>query len=191
MKFKHELCVCPTKLKKILFTVGAAANIDHNPLATTVKQHSFHETAISLTQFPTANNPGIDRERFSICQEFIKKRTVETLPPEYMEIPPSALITSQPTIPSVEGPLKAEATVSFSSVEIEKDWFKSVELLQGKNKLEIKDIISWAAFRVSTQPPLCRSMSITALLPLFTEPTHSTAIDTRCNESCPKGNQSC
>ena len=144
-QFKHELCVCPTKLKKTLFTVGAVDNIDHNPSARTAK-HSFHGTVISLSQFPTANNPGTDRERCSITQEFINKRTVETLPPEYMEILPSALITSQPTIPSVEEQLKAEATASLSSVEIEKDWLECVELLQGKNTLEVEDIISWAAF---------------------------------------------
>ena len=142
---------------------------------TRTAKHSFHGTATCL-QFPTANNPGIDRERFSTAQEFINKRTGETLPPEYMETPPSALITCQPTIPSVEGPLKAEAAASLSSVEIEKDWLKCVEVLQGKNTLEVKDIISWAAFHASRQPPLCRPMSIITLLPLLTEPTHSTAM---------------
>ena len=49
--------VCPSLLRKGLFTVGALDNIDHNPSSTTAKG-SFHGTGISLFQFPTRYNKG-------------------------------------------------------------------------------------------------------------------------------------
>ena len=52
--------VSPICLKKQLFTVGAIDNLDYNPSSTT-SQSSFHGTGISLIQFPTKDNPGIDR----------------------------------------------------------------------------------------------------------------------------------
>ena len=51
-QFKVDKIVCPTMLRKGIFTVAALDNIDHNPSSTTAKG-SFHGTGISLMQFPT------------------------------------------------------------------------------------------------------------------------------------------
>ena len=57
MRFEDEGVVCPSHLRKSLFTVGALDNIDHN-LSSTTAQGSFHGTGISVFQFPTASNSG-------------------------------------------------------------------------------------------------------------------------------------
>jgi len=41
-QFEADGVVCPSKLKKSLFTTGSVDNIDHNPNSRTAKD-SFHE----------------------------------------------------------------------------------------------------------------------------------------------------
>ena len=62
-QFEDEGVVCPAKLRKGLFVVGALDNLDYNPSSTTA-QDSFHGTGISVFQFPTINNSGICRNLF-------------------------------------------------------------------------------------------------------------------------------
>jgi len=64
-QFEADGVVCPSKLKTSLFTTGSVDNIDHNPSSRTVKD-SFHGTAISLTEHPTNDLDGIDRNRVLI-----------------------------------------------------------------------------------------------------------------------------
>lgn len=59
-RYEREQVVCPSKLRKGLFTTAAVDNIDHNPSSTTCKDSS-HGTAISLVQNPTTVSPGNDR----------------------------------------------------------------------------------------------------------------------------------
>ena len=54
-RFEDDDIVCPSQLRKNLFTVGALDNIDHN-LTSTTAQGSFHGTGISVFQFPTVDN---------------------------------------------------------------------------------------------------------------------------------------
>ena len=56
-RYLEEGLVCPSVLRKGLFTTAAIDNIDHNPSATTAKS-SFHGTGISLFQHPIGNNSG-------------------------------------------------------------------------------------------------------------------------------------
>ena len=60
-RFEDDDIVCPSQLRKNLFTVGALDNIDHN-LTSTTAQGSFHGTGISVFQFPTVDNAGICRD---------------------------------------------------------------------------------------------------------------------------------
>ena len=53
-QFEQLGLVCPSSLRKFLFTVGALDNIDHNPSATTA-HGSFHGTAMSIFQFPATS----------------------------------------------------------------------------------------------------------------------------------------
>ncbi len=81
----HSVCsqyqandvVCPSQLRQGLFVVGAVDNIDHDPSSTTSRS-SFHGTGISITQFPTANNLGVEIEPVTtVASQLI------VLPPSY------------------------------------------------------------------------------------------------------------
>ena len=67
-QFEEEGVVCPSKLKRSLFTTANVDNIDHNPSARTAKD-SFHGTAISLTQHPSTDREGISRDRVVISPD--------------------------------------------------------------------------------------------------------------------------
>ena len=57
--------MCPSKLKKSLFTVGSVDNIGHNPSPRTAKD-SFHGTVISHIEHLANDFDGIDRNRVII-----------------------------------------------------------------------------------------------------------------------------
>lgn len=63
----EEEVVCPTTLRKGLFTTCAVDNLDHNPSATTA-QSAFHGTGISLFQHPSIDEKGEDRNLIQIFQ---------------------------------------------------------------------------------------------------------------------------
>lgn len=67
----EEEVVCPTTLRKGLFTICAVDNLDHNPSATTA-QTSFHGTGISLFQHPSTGEKGEDRNMAQIIQSGTK-----------------------------------------------------------------------------------------------------------------------
>ena len=74
--------VCPTKLKRYVFTARAVDNIDRNPNARNA-MNSFHWTAISMVQFPTQEKPGTDMQPILINHDFINKNALNLLPAEY------------------------------------------------------------------------------------------------------------
>ena len=86
-QFEADGVVCPSKLKKSLFTTGSVDNIDHNPSSRTATD-SFHGTAISLTDHPTNDFDGIARNRVLINADLPKRKTVSNLPEAYTGIQP-------------------------------------------------------------------------------------------------------
>ena len=86
-QFEDDGIVFPSKLKKSLFTTGSVDNIDHNPSSRTAKD-TFHGTAISLTEHPTNDFGGIDRNRVLINPDLPKRKTVSNLPDAYTAIQP-------------------------------------------------------------------------------------------------------
>ena len=81
-QFANEKVVCPSNLRRGLFTVAAVDNIDHNPSSTT-SSGSFHGTAISLFQARTCIDDGEKRE-LPISETGHMKIS---LPDEYTTIP--------------------------------------------------------------------------------------------------------
>lgn len=59
-KYVKEGVVCPSLLRKGLFTTAVMDNIDHNPSATTATT-SFHGTSVSVFQHPTKESSGEER----------------------------------------------------------------------------------------------------------------------------------
>lgn len=59
-QYSSDNLVCPPDLCGGLFLVAAIDNIDRN-LSSSTAAASFHGTAISIVQFPTVDNAGVDR----------------------------------------------------------------------------------------------------------------------------------
>ena len=159
--------VCPTHLRKGLFTVGAMDNIDHNA-STTTAYSSFHGTGISIIQFPTASNT---------CTAIEPVSTTATkgiiLPQSYAVVPAVALNQSRAAVmericENITGNL-----VDGMLQEIK--WLNnSLDLLQ--SNWESNKPMTWASFHASFQLPVMTPPAITALLPLFNEKADTPAM---------------
>jgi len=79
-----------------LFTVGAIDNLDHNLSSLTAKG-SFHGTAISLFQFPSAANPGMKQTDINLNSIDAKRNHL--LPNSYTIVPAVALKTTSVSVP--------------------------------------------------------------------------------------------
>uniref|UniRef100_UPI00358FC12B uncharacterized protein isoform X2 n=1 Tax=Myxine glutinosa TaxID=7769 RepID=UPI00358FC12B len=62
-RYEEDAVVCPSLLRKGLFTASAMGNIDHDPTATTANT-SFHDSNISIFQHPSIANTGEECEPF-------------------------------------------------------------------------------------------------------------------------------
>ena len=101
--FENDDDVVPGNLRSGLFTIGAKDNIDKNSSCTVSKFH-YHGTSLSLFQFSTYNNPGIERhyEKYvEIPSSMSKKvRELPTFYTEYKEINdlPDTVFAAVPTV---------------------------------------------------------------------------------------------
>ena len=175
MLYEREKVVCPPALWKGIFTAGMVDNIDHNPSSRTAKD-SFHGTGVSIVQFPTSDNPGMDRNIKIIDPDIPKMKDIMQLPDSYTEIVPFALYDDGVKVPLVNRPVVPGADSMVASREKEEQWLKKVEDLYKKNELSNNDNMSWAAYHASQQADYDREVSRLALLPLFKEEAHSVAM---------------
>ena len=97
-RFEIEQVVCPTSLRKGLFTTAAVDNIDHNPSSTTSKD-SFHGTGISLFQHFSNQLPGEEREAVTLEQTTSGTKAVSQLPESFTNLPPVVLQNKDPPVP--------------------------------------------------------------------------------------------
>ena len=164
-RFQHEDIVCPSHLRKGLFTVGALDNINHNPSSTTA-QGSFHGTAISIFQFPTTGNAGILRDPLDIPSHLDSPDY--SLPESYVNVPAVTTKINELIVPPVVCTDIVDSHLKKAKEEEVKWTDHSAELL-AKDKLDVNDFLYWAAFNASTQPGPEDPTSVVALLPLFFE----------------------
>ena len=59
--YYNRNCFFPKILKQDIFTIMMKDNIDMNARSTFIKSH-YHGTSLSIVQFPTNENPGINLE---------------------------------------------------------------------------------------------------------------------------------
>ena len=95
-QFQVDTIVCPSQLRKQLFTCGTLDNVDHNPSPATALS-SFHGSAISLVQFPQKNNIGICHEPLTLDRGFTVKKLV--LPQSFSVVPTVALNAATTSVP--------------------------------------------------------------------------------------------
>ena len=165
---KNADIVCPTNLRRQIFTVAALDNLDHNPTSRTASS-SFHGTGISLFQFPTSEKPGLHQE----CLKINSKKPGESsivgpiLPHSYTSVPPVGLnLVTQPPVkvvqPVVRGSFDAER-------QHEEAWMKAVnDILYVNSDLESGTPTMWSSFHAARSDVVGQpEKSIEALLPLF------------------------
>ena len=155
-------------LRKGISTVAALDNIDHNPSSTTAKG-SFHETGISLIQFPTKENEGTSRGIY-MCLPILSSQKVSL--PESFTCVPAIYLDQMPFVPDL-----LTSTTEFSgnlepAKAKENCWIEHALPLLYLNKLK-DHALSWAAYHASVQP---NPSAIIALLPLFLEKADSPAM---------------
>lgn len=174
--YEKEGVVCPPKLRKNIFTTGQVDNIDHNPSSRTAK-NSFHGTAISLTQHPSLDSQGEEREQVPQDNTPTKSKVVNSLPEFYTTVTP---VTDEGKkdlfCPKVTGSFKPKQDLINKSIKEEEKWLKRVDELLLKEKLEEKDYLSWSAYFASEQNVVLRPNAITSLLPLFEDNAHTMAM---------------
>ena len=170
--------VCPSKLRGKLFTTAAVDNIDHNTSSTS-SHSSFHGTAISLVQHPSKNESGISRAVDKVDpSKTSSSKTISELPSTYSDIAPMALPNNKLQAPAVpqHSLTSLETPSNGDTVYEEKDWLAHAQELVIKQKLDVKDFISWAAFRASKCLPSTYIPAIITLLPMFPETSSSLAM---------------
>ena len=139
-QFEADGVVCPSKLKKSLYTSGSVDNIDHNPRSRTAKD-SFHGTAISLTEHPTNDFDGIARNRVLINADLPKSKTVLNLPEAYTGIQP--YIETEPKkdyfVPGGCTANKPQSDLVTKNMKCKYQWLNKVNKLLEKEK----ECLSW------------------------------------------------
>lgn len=97
---KEENVVCPSNLKKNIFTITALDNIDFKATSNT-SSDEFHGTGISVFQTPTVENPGVCREFLTSFKDVSRggDRSVPNMPDFYSNVPECTLPNEKPPVP--------------------------------------------------------------------------------------------
>ena len=179
-QFQEDGVVCPPKLRKDVFTTAGIDNIDHNPSSTTASD-SFHGTAISLVQHPTATNKGTERGINVISGTAQEVKDISQLPLAFYNVPPAVLRANDPIVPEppsgyirLEDGMMTPADVREEEEEFQ--WLRNAKELASKATLEKTDFISWEAFHACRQPTTAHIPAVISLLPMFYENAHSVAM---------------
>ncbi|KAK3740395.1 hypothetical protein QZH41_000916 [Actinostola sp. cb2023] len=171
-RFERDGVVCPPKLRSGLFTTAAVDNIDHNPSSTTARD-SFHGTAISLAQHPTADVPGTTRGINVIDGTPQAQRKITPLPSQYTDVQPTILRNKEIYAPPLVTQMKTIHNTPHYGYDKEIHWLGNVDALLGKESLDADDFISWAAFHASNVQPSLHEPAIISLMPMFLEHAHT------------------
>ena len=178
-QFKVDGVVCPPKLHSGLFTSAAVDNLDYNPTSTTAKE-SFYGTGISLFQHPSHESEGIDRGVVVIGQSTssaCRDHSVAPLPSEYTDVPPASIKTKEFVAPKVDGSVQPTDLQSITEAKLrEQEWLKAVMSAITDDESDGVPWISWSAYHASIQEASIPLAAINALLPLFMDSAHSTAM---------------
>ena len=174
--FEKEGVLCPPKLRKDVFTTSAIDNIDHSSSSTTTSD-SFHGTAISLVQRPTATIKGTERGTNVIDGTVQEVKAISELPIEFCNVPPAVLLVNDPIVPDLPSCYIGLEHGTMAPVDVPEEeefqWPRNAKELASKATLEKGDFISWAAFHTCCQPTTAYVPVVISLLPMFYENAHS------------------
>jgi hypothetical protein len=169
--YTDQNVVCPPQLHRDLFTVAAVDNLDHNPSSNT-SSDSFHGTAISLFQHPhgeTATAPVCELDLSGIADRKDRPR----LPTWYTNVPPDASRTRESPVFCSAAVDARNDSIALRSCPLEFQWLSEVRLLIENDA--VGECMTWSAHHATkSQSPSPKCLS--AVLPLFPDPSHSTAM---------------
>ncbi|CAG9762637.1 unnamed protein product [Ceutorhynchus assimilis] len=177
---EEEGVVCPSSLKKGLFTVAAIDNIDHNPSSTT-SAGSFHGTGIFVFQLPFKEEEATIRN-FQISFEDVANnlRSVPNLPDSFAVVPDYIFHNKQPAPSSCSEDIaqRMRASVNVMSMwHLESDWLSHIHVQMNELCEKMPQNISWSSFRSNeVKDNVTILKSISTLLPLFYEKSTSPAM---------------
>ena len=173
--FEQSGVVCPTVLRKDLFTTGNLDNIDHNPSSTSSKT-SFHGTAISLTQHVTNEFSGGELHNAPIIDNnSVRSITIKPILESYSTVPPATFPNDIPMPNTTEGRAIPDESIRDYDDQ-QQSWAKVVNELLKKPELGAHDNISWSAHFATLQDSCQRPPAISGLMPLFRDNAHSLAM---------------
>ena len=172
--------VCPPSLRKGLFTSSAVDNIDHNPSSTTAHD-SFHGTGVSLFQQPTAQVPGVCRNRVSLDQATSTgTKSVSELPESYSQVPPVLLPNKNPSVPLVQSDMRGNGKTVAKAITQEFEWLEEVKeaVSNASQGVPKKKCISWSVYHSNQDGNEDKNLepAISSLLPLFPDKAKSAAM---------------
>lgn len=168
---EEEEVVCPTLLRKGLFTTCAVDNLDHNPSSTTAKS-SFHGTGMSLFQHPSPDSRGEDRILPQTQRSGTKSKKVPSLPEYYTNVPPASFGQSNPVPVSSESVGHSQLVLP-NHLCLEYQWLQKVCLSMDTEEAVS---LSWPAHHASMERNPHFEISLSAMMPLFPESAHSVAM---------------
>ncbi|KAK3918979.1 Chromosome-associated kinesin KIF4 [Frankliniella fusca] len=169
---KEENVVCPSNLKKNVFTVAAIDNVDYNPSSTT-SRGSFHGTSISLFQLVASDADGVTRTFQKNYNDVDTSgyRGVPMLPDSYATVPDFVLPKKDATPGTCSEDLGSNMIyhgTMLDTIQREEAWLQHLKnLITNEDGGGIGNI-SWSAFHASREF-IPHAPSINALLPLFYE----------------------
>lgn len=144
----HSRVTSRALLAPSVFWFGSftTAGIDNIPSSTTASD-SFHGTAISLVQHPTATNKGTERGINVISGTAQEVKAISQLPLAFYNVPPAVLRVNDPIVPEPpSGYIRLEdgmMTPADVREEEEFQWLRNAKELASKATLEKTDFISW------------------------------------------------
>ena len=106
--------VCPSSLRRNLFTTQAVDNIDHNPSSRTAKD-SWHGTAISTSQHLKDKDDGTIWQPLDLQKDKLQSKLLKQLPTEYTSISPYVLKNKNIVTPTKAG-TSQEVSIELSFV---------------------------------------------------------------------------
>ena len=168
--YTEEGVVCPSVLRKGLFTTAALDNIDPRSSSTTAKS-SFHGTGISLFQHPTNSQRGEQRDLLHIAGTPATKK-VPPLPEAYTNVRPAYFKDATPVQTGSQNMLPLKPEILLQNLKMEFQWLEHVNVTED---IEGGLAVTWAIHHAFKRRGLEFRPSISALLPLLPEQAHSIA----------------
>ena len=184
--YQQYNCFFLNVLKKGLFTVMMKDNIDMNARSTFVKSH-YHGTSLSVVQFPTIENPGINLENGTQSEQNKKNsKKLASLPGEYISIKKLFKIT-EIIDKRIWAPLCSvnfEDILLFSNLDVAFDeelfWLNNVQEVFF-NFTENTDFPAWARYHSSFNRGPNQLVGINTILLLIPEKVNTLQMQGHCN----------